>query len=49
MKRILLLFTIVSMICSCEKDDGELTYEEVVQQLEIEKAKVNQDSLNAIL
>ena len=49
MKRILLLFTIISVICSCEKDDDELTYEEVVQRLEIEKAKVNQDSLNAIL
>lgn len=49
MKRLLLLLTIITLVWSCEKDDNELTYEEVVQRLEIEKAKVNQDSLIAII
>ena len=45
MKRILLLFTIIALVWSCEKDD-KLSPIELLMR---EKDKVNQDSINSIL
>ena len=48
MRKILLLISVITIFSSCDKDE-KLTLQEVIHLLQIEKTKVNQDSLVTLI